>query len=1312
MSFTEHASKKYVDERNALLATKAALNAEAEERVRLANIVAQNRRDTYSKDEVNRIVEALRGARFEKVQALPELADADMLAIYLVPRTSPETDNRYDEYIVVTDGEGARSWDKLGSTDIDLSGYATKAEVQVVRESVGALSESVDELQESITSESSRISTLENKVDNPSQVPTEDSDELISSGGVYAALQNKADKETDERFMRTKADIYLSARKGNDANDGLAPERAVKTIGRAYAAAKAAVDAQTLDGTKQVVVAVDEGVYGSVQIINELTAGIAFRAVGARDSTFVVPSNDPGDEANQTPMSCDNGVYPHVFEMEGFTFTGFNGRHHTDMNPNSHQRGIVYGMTLRRCLITGNRPICTKAFVCGTFIDCDITGNATRLTPQNVGGDAPFGGYGAVYNDLAYMTRMFNCHVWDNDFSTFQYFAKKIEAAHCLFENSFAVVSGVGDSYGGHNNTMIAERYTNPYFAYSDTRSKFYKIGVKYFAVIASPAGSTTDPFYTETADYVCVQSAQLTEDKIAADASCPSVRSDGSLDFGYRDSGFGRKKTADALTNGKQDALTFDATPTAGSTNPVTSAGIKTAIDEAIQLADVIDDNLVPVEGPGDSSLFGYGSACQTYVAAQFPGTWTSTTTAQTAYMRNRGAAEAYWQYDTSLFPDQIVFWVEGKGNGEYGAFTRSLIFPSDGVYKIRVTYACGITYKPSMTLGNPYFGVSVNGGETVWTLGVRDPSLLQTAEFTVKAQHGAGTIEIKPRTGEALTSAIVFSGVRVTLIKEVGIEIGDIVAPDADAQTGQAADAKATGDALEALRQGKQNALTAQQLDNIAAVPDKANKSALPYEIKSVPIVSQLRLPASAFPVTWNDTGYHGPGSISQNDQYVITEREGDWCLYNSDGDSIAIFDRATLAYLEPGYQVEGLLFNGNDPVVGASPVLEQVYSGTLYDRAVNKVALTAATSAFSLTLPTQNDGRSRDFLLRIDNTATGAVDATATVVDATLVDAAGTAIASLAAPAGKATAYRLTEAANGTASPSANPVFIVAGANTDQQIARKLDKSAVVAPSSSATTGQAADAKATGDALAGKLDSASAFPEFSTDSTYAVGDVVTHDGGLYVCSTAVETAGPWDAGDWTATTIAALLSRTVPLVVVDDEITTALASGQAIWGDDVNFAVHWANNVPMSWCYSYALNTDEVADGIILCGSDIINFPYGVCLYASGADSDYTAELIRTVSIPVAGTYTIQATIAAGANAGYAPRDFDVLVDSGSTPVIRRARTFAADEVSTITLGTVALGAGEHTIRLRGYRGGGYHAILFAVRGLKVELAAGAQ
>ena len=347
-----------------------------------------------------------------------------------------------------------------------------------------------------------------------------------------------------ELFLNARADVWLSAGDGDDANDGLAPDRAVKSIARAYAAAKAAVDAQTLDGSRQVVVAVDEGVYAAAMITSELASGIRYSAVGDRERTLVMPMGGTygPSGAYETAMACVNGEHPRVFEMEGFTFTGFNGNHHLAIA--QYQSGIVYGMTLRRCLITGNSPICTKAFVCGTFIDCDITGNTTRPA-GNTGGDAPFGGSSAVYDDRErYQTRMYSCHVWDNDFSTFQYFANKIEAKQCLFENSFAAVKAIH----GEHNTMIADRYTNPLIPPSSTYKKFFAMGAKYFAVIASSADSTSDPFYVETDAYVCVQTANLTEDKVAADASCPSVRSDGSPDFGYRDSGLGLKKTASSV--------------------------------------------------------------------------------------------------------------------------------------------------------------------------------------------------------------------------------------------------------------------------------------------------------------------------------------------------------------------------------------------------------------------------------------------------------------------------------------------------------------------------------------------------------------------------------------------------------------------------------------------------------------------------------------------------------------------------------------------------------------------------------------------
>lgn len=47
-----------------------------------------------------------------------------------------------------------------------------------------------------------------------------------------------------------------------------------------------------------------------------------------------------------------------------------------------------------------------------------------------------------------------------------------------------------------------------------------------------------------------------------------------------------------------------------------------------------------------------------------------------------------------------------------------------------------------------------------------------------------------------------------------------------------------------------------------------------------------------------------------------------------------------------------------------------------------------------------------------------------------------------------------------------------------------------------------------------------------EFSELSTYAVGDLVRHNGIIYVCSTAVSTAGAWDSGDWTIATVVVLL------------------------------------------------------------------------------------------------------------------------------------------------------------------------------------------
>lgn len=58
------------------------------------------------------------GFKVLTVEELPEEGAAR--TIYLVPSDNPETENIYDEYIWTEDG-----WEKIGSTDIDLSNYCT-----------------------------------------------------------------------------------------------------------------------------------------------------------------------------------------------------------------------------------------------------------------------------------------------------------------------------------------------------------------------------------------------------------------------------------------------------------------------------------------------------------------------------------------------------------------------------------------------------------------------------------------------------------------------------------------------------------------------------------------------------------------------------------------------------------------------------------------------------------------------------------------------------------------------------------------------------------------------------------------------------------------------------------------------------------------------------------------------------------------------------------------------------------------------------------------------------------------------------------
>ena len=75
--------------------------------------------ETYNKTEVNNLISQIQTSHFEVVTVLPATGESNV--IYLLPRQITETGNIYDEYIYISN-----AYEKIGSTDVDLTGYATE----------------------------------------------------------------------------------------------------------------------------------------------------------------------------------------------------------------------------------------------------------------------------------------------------------------------------------------------------------------------------------------------------------------------------------------------------------------------------------------------------------------------------------------------------------------------------------------------------------------------------------------------------------------------------------------------------------------------------------------------------------------------------------------------------------------------------------------------------------------------------------------------------------------------------------------------------------------------------------------------------------------------------------------------------------------------------------------------------------------------------------------------------------------------------------------------------------------------------------
>lgn len=81
--------------------------------------------ETYTQSEVNQLIGAIKTISMKVVSTRPEKGEENI--IYLVPSKSSKLENIYDEFIYVDN-----KWEQIGSTQMDLSNYYTKEEINTL----------------------------------------------------------------------------------------------------------------------------------------------------------------------------------------------------------------------------------------------------------------------------------------------------------------------------------------------------------------------------------------------------------------------------------------------------------------------------------------------------------------------------------------------------------------------------------------------------------------------------------------------------------------------------------------------------------------------------------------------------------------------------------------------------------------------------------------------------------------------------------------------------------------------------------------------------------------------------------------------------------------------------------------------------------------------------------------------------------------------------------------------------------------------------------------------------------------------------
>ena len=155
-------------------------------------VIALKLTDYYTKEQVDDLLAALNTLSLEPVEQLPT-EDISTTTIYLLETETPGT---YEQYLYLND-----TWVLIGTTDVDLSNYYNKTQVDTLlltKQAVLTFDNAPTSGSNNPVKSGGIYTALQGKQDTLTfdNAPTEDSDNPVKSGGVYAALANKQDTLT------------------------------------------------------------------------------------------------------------------------------------------------------------------------------------------------------------------------------------------------------------------------------------------------------------------------------------------------------------------------------------------------------------------------------------------------------------------------------------------------------------------------------------------------------------------------------------------------------------------------------------------------------------------------------------------------------------------------------------------------------------------------------------------------------------------------------------------------------------------------------------------------------------------------------------------------------------------------------------------------------------------------------------------------------------------------------------------------------------------------------------------------------------